>query len=202
MANFVTVAYGLVTRESSTNGEKPALTVSDDPWLDVSGMNPRPVPGDHFDGTDYTLDHTALTVAQAAKIASLRDACGNHIKYLGFPMWFMEDNPTVYYVYASETKDQSNLHIVLDAADIHENDVPQWFGRLWCAYGQDANSRVADGTDWDRRDHTVSQIRQVSSRMQHHIEDAQDELQIKTNDALAATTVNDVNAVVWQQPNS
>lgn len=203
MANFVTVSYGLVTRESSTNGEKPALTVSDDPWLEVSGMNPRPVIGDHYDGTDFTLDHTALTSAQGAKLASLRDLCAAHIKYLGFTGWFTEDTPAVYWVYATEAKDQSNIHAAAAAARLHDGEtIEQWSARLWCAEAQDSTARVVDGTNWDRRDHSASQISQIALRLHKHVEDAQDELQVDSVAVLAATTINDVNAVTWQAPGS
>jgi len=204
MANFVTVAYGLVTRESSTSGEKPALSTSEDPWIDVSALNPRPVIGDHYDGVDFTLDHTSLTAAQGAKVAALRDLCAYHIKYLGFNVHFTEDAPNIIcYIYPSEAKDQSNVHAINAAASGHLlDDDPPWTGSLWCGITPDGTGRMVDGTQWDKRDHTVSKIQQVCHVMFHHIEDAQDELKAETDAVLAATTVNDVNAVTWVPPAS
>jgi len=201
MANFVTVSYGLVTRETSTSGDLPVSTVSDDPWIDVSGMNPRPVIGDHYDGTDFTLDHTALSVAQGTKVGVLRDACAHHIKHLGYCVWF-DDDPPIYYVFPSESKDQSNVHAASIAAQVHVNDTPPWTASLWCGIGTATNSRIADASQWTMRDLTVTQIGMVAHVMHAHIADAQEVLMTECDVCCAATTVAAVNAIVWEPPNS
>lgn len=203
MANFVTVAYGLVTRETSTSGDLPVVTVSDDPWIDVSALNPRPVVGDHYDGVDFTLDHDSVTVAQGNKIAELRDFCADHIKNLGFlfSTTLGEDVDPVPYVFPSQLKDQSNIHVLAAAGMALESTYPTWTGSLWCGIGTTDN-RVADATNWDMRELTIPRIKDLASALWSHIHDAQEELMMECLACCAATTVAAIDAITWQRPNS
>jgi len=202
MAHFVTVSDGLVTREALTNSSEvlPQLTVSDDPWILEDG-NPHAVVGDHFNGTNFTLDHTALTVAQGAKIAELRDACATHIKN-GFPVGLIleGDGDPRDYCFPSMVKDQANLHVLaLTAQD--QGSYP-----FWCGPG----TRVTDATDWLQRFLTKTQVLWAATGLSVHIIDAQWELNTKVNGyapesivgLLAMTTVTEVNAVVFEPPSS
>jgi len=201
MANFVTVSYGLVTRETSTSGEQPVVTMSDDPWINVSALNPRPVIGDHYDGADFTLDHTALKAAQGAKIAELRDDCAYDIKERGFSVPI--DN--VSYVYASAPKDQSNIHAAAAAAMAVELMNPTFLFSLWSGIG----SHVADAMSWDIRDHTIANLKQIAVNLNNHIVMRREQLKgLIVGDAeqsmvgvLNMTTVAAVEAVVWTNPN-
>jgi hypothetical protein len=202
MAQFVTTSDGLVTRETSTSGELPVPTVSGDPWLDVSVMNPRPVVGDHASGGTYTLDHTTLSTAQGARIGVLRDACAVHIKTHGY--WILtvlvtappETQPS-YFFFPSRPEDQINVLWALAAIENQEaqqnNDTTF---SLWSAIGQTASA----ATDWDIRPFLGAQIRSIAGHMQTHINDAQYAVKAHIVDVLAATTVNAVNAISFVAP--
>ena len=205
MATFVAVSYGLVTRETSTNGEIPSLSIADDPWINVSALNPHPVVGDHHNGSAFVLDHTTLSAAQGQKIAELRDTCAHHIKRLGFVRIFQmteADPEPVPYVFPCDSNDQTNLLALLGAALANEATYPTWVGSIWCGIGADGDARVPDATSWELRDLTIPQIKTIASGVQTHVNDAQYELKDKTEAVLAATTVGAVNAVTWVRPNS
>ena len=208
MANFVTTAYGVVTRLASTNGELPALSVSDDPWLDVSSMNPHPVVGDHYDGSSFTLDKTALSAAQGAKIAELRDLCADHIKNLGYlvslphPAGSDDEGDATDYIFPSKGSDQATMHANTLAMLMNPNRVPPMTVSLWCGIAPTNQARVPDAVDWEIRDFTWTQMLQASDCLAHHLQDASYELRDETNAALAATTVQEVEAVTWNRPNS
>lgn len=212
MANFVTVSYGIVTRLTSTSGELPAPTTADDPWIDVSALNPHPVVGDHYDGAAFALDKTAVSTAQGAKIAELRDRCAEHIKLRGFPCWFASEAGTdtlpdpvvpISYVFPSKGVDQSNVHVAAAVAQASKAANPDNTFALWSGIGDaSGTTREAGATDWQIREFTITQVELIAAVLGAHIADAQYVLRDRTADALAATTVADVEAVAWTAPNS
>jgi len=193
MANFVTVSNGLVTREASTSSGLPPLTMSGDPWLDVSALNPRPVVGDHTanEGATFTLNHTTLSAAQAAKIAELRDAAANHIKNLGF----LSGSPAR--VFPSQPKDQENIFAAFTAASI--DNEPTNVYSLWSGEPGSTN-RVQQATDWAMYEYDLEALKLIAHACRAHVNDAQEELNVECQAVLAATTVAAVNAVVWSSP--
>jgi hypothetical protein len=205
MANWYTLSYGLVTRDAVTaaQSEPPTPTVADDPWVYAGALVPRPTVGDHFVDGEYHNDETALSVAQGNKIASLRDACGNHIKFLGFvcSCRFPADSETHPYVFPTEAKDQANiLQAMVNSLANLDNE--EYAAELWCGIGVSPGYRVPTATDWQIRILAHANIKEVASTLRAHVHDAQEELQIKTDAVLAATTVSAVNAIAWDAPNS
>jgi hypothetical protein len=205
MANWYTLSYGLVTRDAVTaaQSEPPTATVADDPWIYAGALVPRPTVGDHFVDGDYINDETSLSVAQGNKIAVLRDYCGYHIKYLGFVCSCLlpGDSETHPYVFPTELKDQINIiqAMVNSLANITN---PEYHAELWCSLGVAPDWRVPTAINWQIRELSHINVKEIASTLRGHVHDAQEELQIKTDATLAATTVAAVEAIVWEPPNS
>jgi hypothetical protein len=203
MALFVTVANGLVVRNISTNGELPALTVSEDPWVDVSGMNPHPVVGDHYDGASFVLDKTVLSTARANKIAELRELCAEHIRLLGTCIGMtpagQDEGDQVYYVFPTKPTDQTNAQVALQSVASSQQVSS---AGLWCGIGADGAAREPTATDWEIREFTLMQLKLVNTVLFNHISDAQYTLRDCINQVFAASTVQDVQAVIWVRPNA
>jgi hypothetical protein len=198
MSSFVAVSNGLVIRESSTNGELPALTVSEDPWINTSGLNPHPVVGDHYNGANFTLNHNNLSIAQAQKIAELRDACADRIKNFGYStgMRMEEGQDPISFCFGSKPHDQSNLYAVFAAASA-STEPTDVFG-IVCGIG----NFLMDAVDWQWRDFTVPQVKQIVRVLHGHITASREVLSDQTSQVLAATTVQEVNAIVWSPPSN
>jgi len=199
MANWVTSSYGLVTREASTTSEEilPSLTVSADPWINVTALNPRPVIGDHYDGTNFTLDATALTEAQATKLATFRDLCAQHILngfYRGNQL--PDDTQAYAYWYPGDKNSQGNICDAGASAMMLMPNYPNEHLPLWCGRGE----TVAAVTDWLIREHTLDQIMFVANAQREHIAAAQWEMRDRVTEILACATVGAVDAITWQTP--
>lgn len=205
---YGSTANGIVTRTTTTASQAdfPPPNLAEDPWF-YAGVLPLPAPsvGDHFIDGEYENDDTALSTAQGNKIAALRDACANHIKNLGFAVNGLLPPPaTTVYVFPSAPSDQQNIMTRAAGATAARvaGTSPEPTFPLWSGIGANDTARVDDATQWDIRDWSIDQMRVILDVMQHHVEDAQYELQAKTADTLAATTVSAVNAVTWVPPNS
>lgn len=195
---FVTVSYGVVTRQTQvSSGDLPMVTVSNDPWIDVTSLNPHPVVGDHYDELTgkFTLDHTDLSAAQGVKLAALREATARYItggfvqgqENLGdFP-----DGRS--YWYATEIKDQINIHAAVNALTYNILVAPNAVAGMWCAVGETKDAL----TDWDIRDHNLDQVNRVCSMLQSNIANGQYVLRDASRAVLAAATIADVEAVVF-----
>jgi len=203
---FVSSVYGVVTRETNTLGEWPASPICDDPWIDISDYSVanQPTVGDHYDGSTFTLDHGALSVAQGEKLATLRDACADHIKnknvsttMLPLGMENISENYEVR-TYPTKHNDQFDILAAFAAAIFAEDhgNLNNTYS-VWCAVGDRANC-----TDWDIRDHTIPQLKQIAQQLHQHVNDAQYELKEEVTAVLAATTVSAIEAIVWIPPNS
>ena len=207
MANFVTVAFGntgpqtqmigIVTRLESTSGELPALTVSGDPWINVTGLNPHPVVGDHYDGAAFTLNHAdgavaELYPAQGAKIAGLRNTATVFLR-TGF--WFNlqlpGDSAPHDYWYPCESTDQSNVHLAGVAA-LAEAD-PDTHYMIWNALGNDKDSL----TEWFMREHSIANVLEVSRMMQLFVSNALKALSGDTIDTLQTQSLESVDEIVF-----
>lgn len=198
MATFITHSYGFITRRSFTNGDLPSLTVSEDPWIDVTSLLSNPVVGDHYVDGEVVTDHTSLTAAKGNKLAELRDAAASHIKLRGVGVPY---SATDIRMYGTTTHDQANVHSSFSAALALEATDPDHLFSVWCGdvTGQD-NPSVDTAVDWAIRDHSIADVKHLARNLSVHIVGAQEELQSETAAVLAATTVAAVNAITWQQP--
>lgn len=196
MAQFVTVSYCLVTRSVSTNGAPPAANIAEDPWIEVSDLNPKPVVGDHYNETTntFTLNHTALSAAQGAQLATLRDTCANYIKNGFFIGQTLPNDVAGPYWYPCKDRDQANVHLAAHAASVQEQAGNTTFlTGIWCAKGEALNALTA----WAIRDHSIENTKSAVSAMHQFVANAQFVMKDATDAVLAAMTVNDVNAVVF-----
>lgn len=203
MANFVTVGYGLVTRRLNTiSNAVPAVTESDDPWIDVTALFNIPNVGDHTpdEGETFVTDKTALSTAQGHKIAELRDKGAYHIKKRGFLTGLTDPGPPIVnfeYVYASKPIDQSNIEQTFGAAIASTN--PDATFSIFCA---DSGQWVQDADGWAFREHTIGQVKDVANNLYQHIQQAREALVDYVGQVLAATTVDAVNAITWVNPSA
>ena len=218
MAKFVTVAYGLVTRAETSLDGLPPVTESDDAWIEVSGIIPTPTVGDHTtdNGQTFVYDRTSLSNVQGTKIAELRDKCAFHVKKKGFGgssvLWAdRNSNPPVStsLVYPSMPSDQSNMYQVAISAS-RSIDPSEAFP-LRCAIPGASGPWVqdTDSSTWRFRDHTAAGILSMAHNLAQHVQAAREFLENPDTESLgyvnlvlAATTIAEVNAIVWVGPSN
>jgi len=169
--------------------------MADDPWIDVSDLNPRPVLGDHTtdEGITFAMNHTALSAAQGAKLGELRDKCADVIKNNGVAVGMHAGGA---FVFPTKTNDQMNINAAFQAA-IKETD-PEFQSTLMCGVAPTTGyQNVSTATDWQWRDFDKEDTFQIAANLQTHVQRCREELWARTADVLAATTVTAIAAVVW-----
>ena len=197
MAKFVTVGYGLVTREATSVEAAPQLTVSEDPWINVSSLVLKPNVGDATadEGVTFTLNRTSLSTAKAEKLAELRDACADHIKNFGV---YVGLGAAGNFVFGTKPNDQMNIVAAFNSAtaSTDPNDVQT----MRCGIAPTSGTAsVHNATDWDWRDFGKDDVYQIAANLQYHVQEAREMLATLTAEVLAATTISAVNAIVFPQ---
>ncbi|MBU9246360.1 DUF4376 domain-containing protein [Burkholderia multivorans] len=125
-----------------------------------------------------------LVAAQAAQIAVVKAACQAAI-IAGFTSAALGDEHT----YPSTDTDQRNL---LSAATASQGQSSSWTTVLWCASG----SPLA----WAFTSHTAAQVQQVSADFLAFRIAAQQKYADLVTKINAATSVSDVQAITWVNP--
>jgi len=195
MAKFVTVGYGLVTREATSVEAAPQLTVSEDPWINVTSLTLKPNVGDATadEGLTFTLNRTALSTAKAEKLAELRDACADHIKNFGVTVGL---GATGDFVFGTKPNDQANIVGAFNSVTI--NDDPSNVQTMMCGVAPTGvTPSVYNATDWQWRDFVPVDVQQIADNLKNHVQEAREVLLALVADVMAATTVGAVNAIVF-----
>jgi len=127
------------------------------------------------------MDAAALAAARAAKRDELIAACIAAIT-AGFTSDALGSN----HFYPCQATDQTNLAAVVIESLLTPEQTEKLFP-FWCY----------DGATWERREHTHAQIRAVGLAAVPHVRDKQDRLRDLRLQVLAATTVEQINGIVW-----
>jgi len=197
MAKFVTVGYGLVTREATSVEAAPQLTVSEDPWINVSSLVLKPNVGDATadEGVTFTLNRTSLSTAKAEKLAELRDACADHIKNFGVTVGL---GTTGTFVFGTKPNDQMNIMAAFQSVTI--SDDPANVQTMMSGVAPTSGTpSVYNATDWEWRDFVPDDVKQIADNLKNHVQEAREALLALVADVLAATTESAVNAIVFPQ---
>lgn len=133
-------------------------------------------------GTLVAVSAPTLAEAQVAKIAELTDDCQATI--LG---GYTSSALGAVYTYPSKPTDQQNM-IASVLASLLPGVSADWTTPFWCA---DTSG------NWAMRLHTPAQIQQVGADGKTHVQLAQVKLANLNAQVMAATTVSEVQAIIW-----
>lgn len=133
-------------------------------------------------GNTATLPLPSLADAQATQIAVLSAACADQII-----SGFSSNALGVLYSYPSKVNDQSNLNASVTAS-LYANLPADWVTPFWCA---------DSAGEWAFRQHTAAQIQQVGTDAKTSILGCMGKNETLAAQVRAATTVAQVQAIVW-----
>lgn len=143
-----------------------------------------PMPGQNWSYNSetgvFTPPSTGPSFAELAesKRIFLRDACSNEITRSSFQSSALGD----LHNYDCRIVDQLNLKVRYDIALAEDIEEPLW---------------ASDGTRYQWKDHTATEIMQVMIDMNQHVKSCQVKLASKLAAVDAATTRPDLDAIVW-----
>jgi hypothetical protein len=150
-------------------------------FYDATNLN---VPDEVFDEIS-ALDLAPLPTAKERKIAELTQSCEADIVG-GYSSSALGASHT----YPSTMTDQINMMGSVTASLLPDLG-SGWSTPFWCADSSD---------EWSFQPHSVVQIRQAGSDGKAHIVNCQGKLQQLSAAVFAATTPDEVAAVVWDAP--
>lgn len=127
------------------------------------------------------MSAAALATARATKRDELIAAC-----VAAITSGFTSDALGANHFYPCQATDQTNLAAVVIESMLTGEQTEKLFP-FWCY----------DGSTWERREHTHTQIRAVGLAAVPHVRDKQDHLRDLRLQVLAATTVEQINGIVW-----